>query len=70
MYCMHRGAKSISVMGFGYSPASRGFFPKAYQEKYKEKAGLPVTKYQVDRNPVYNWTLENAFLLNNHINLL
>lgn len=69
-YCLHRGARSISVIGFGYSPASRGFFPKGYTAAYPEKETLPTTKYNLDKNPHYNWALENAFLIYNKIKLL
>lgn len=62
-WCLHRGARSVSVMGYGYSPQSRGFFPKAYAAKYPEKQGLPVTRYNVDKNSHYDWAKEAAYLI-------
>lgn len=62
-WCLHRGARSVSVMGYGYSPHSRGFFPKAYAAKYEEKRGLPVTRYNADKNTHYDWAREAAWLI-------
>lgn len=69
-FCLHRGARNISVLGFGHSGASRGFFPKAYTASYKEKELLDVTRYKLDKNCHYDWRKEDAFLANNRINLL
>lgn len=69
-YCLHRGARSISVIGFGYYPAIDGFCPKQYLTKYDEKKNLPVSRYNADLNTHYNWMAETRYLLNNNIRFI
>lgn len=69
-WCLHRGAKSVSVIGYGYYPQIYGFCPKQYLQQYDEKKKLPVSRFGVDCNPRYDWVKEARYLLNNNINLL
>lgn len=69
-WCLHRGARSISVIGYGYYPQIYAFCPKQYLQQYDEKKKLPVSRFGVDCNPRYDWVREARYLLNNNINLL
>ena len=69
-FCLHRGARSVTVVGFGHSGASRGFFPKQYTCTHKEKQTLETSRYNLDKNPHYDWTKENDYLVNNGVRLI
>lgn len=69
-FARHRGARRIYAIGFGYSPASRCFFPKSYAARYDEKKNLAVTQYGRDANPHYNWRKENEYLVDSGVILL
>ena len=53
LWALNRGARSVSVLGFGYNPATGWPAEKRYPD------GTP------DHNPHYNWQAEARWLENN-----
>lgn len=69
-WCLHRGARSVSVIGYGYYPDIYSFCPKQYLMQYDEKKNLPVSRFNQDCNPRYDWIAEARYLTNNNIIML
>lgn len=67
-YCLHRGAREISVVGFGYEPYLDAFCPKTYSPREVKRSH--VTAYNRDTNPAYDWKKEANFYIVNNIRLV